>query len=292
MENQCLAIIGGSGLYSLEELEDLKEVDLVTPFGSPSSPITIGRIGETRLAFIARHGHEHEINPTKVPYQANIYALKELGANWCLSVSAVGSLREEIAPGHLVLPDQFIDRTYLRKNTFFEQEITAHVAFADPLCRVLRQAVGDIAKGLAAGSNTKLHQGGTYICIEGPSFSTRAESKLYRSWGADIIGMTNLPEARLAREAQMSYATLALVSDYDCWRSESSDIDIEEIFSYLRKNEDLAKMLILRLAEGLSELSQPPEISQALSSAILTPLDTVSESIKEKLKPILADYLS
>src|SRR5688572_11907515 len=215
MAEPTLGVIGGSGLYELPGLERVERVTLDTPFGAPSDAFVVGHLGGQRLAFLPRHGRGHRLLPSELPFRANLFGMKTLGAEWVLAVSAVGSLREEIAPGHVVVPDQFIDRTRGRQaeSTFFGRGVVAHVAFADPFCPSLSRVLGEAAREAGA----TVHQGGTYVCMEGPLFSTRAESHLYRSWGAHVIGMTNLQEAKLAREAELCFATLALATDYDCW---------------------------------------------------------------------------
>ena len=260
-----LGVIGGSGVYDLPGLEIGTDVTPETPFGQPSGPIRLGRLGASQLAFVARHGPGHRWSPTDVPYRANIYALKQLGVTHLLSVSAVGSLREELPPRSLVLPDQIIDRTVSRPRTFFDQGVVAHVGLADPYCPLLRLAVG--TAGAATGAS--LGQAGTYLCIEGPQFSTRAESNQYRAWGASIIGMTAMPEARLAREAELCYATLALVTDYDVWHEAEADVSVELVIGHLRANSAAAAAIIARLAEqGL-----PPRACRcgdALKDAVMT----------------------
>ena len=219
-----VGIIGGSGLYEMDGLTDVREVTVATPFGAPSDAIVHGRLGATELFFLPRHGRGHRLLPSELPFRANLWALKHLGVSRVIAVGAVGSLREEIAPGHLVVPDQFIDRTFNRVGTFFGNGIVAHVAFGDPVCPVLSQSLVESARRV----NATVHVGGTYVCMEGPQFSTRAESELYRSWGASIIGMTNLQEAKLAREAELCFATLALATDYDCWKQDAQEVSIED----------------------------------------------------------------
>lgn len=287
----AIAVIGGTGFYELPGLENFKAQEVETPFGETSSPIGSGELYGERLLFIARHGPNHSILPSEINYRANIWALKSLGAKWCISVSAVGSLREEIAPGHFVAPRQFIDRTRLRKNTFFGNGLVAHVNFAEPTCPVLRAAVSEIATEVAKRRSQKFHDGQTYLCMEGPAFSTRAESRLYRDWGADIIGMTALPEAKLAREAEIAYTTLALVTDYDCWRSDTADIDIELLLATLRSNSDAAKEIVSNVVSKLSELEPSTLASNALATALITPLDKVPGATINALKPVLGRYL-
>jgi 5'-methylthioadenosine phosphorylase len=240
MQKGKIGVIGGSGLYAMSRLENVQEVQVETPFGAPSDTYITGTLQGRDMVFLPRHGRGHRIAPSALNFRANIYGLKELGVEWVLSVSAVGSMREDIHPGDLVLPDQFFDRTRSRVSTFFDRDVVVHVAFADPVCSVLARALHEAATQTSA----TVHLGGTYLCIEGPQFSTRAESNIYRQWGVDVIGMTNLPEARLAREAELCYATLALATDYDCWHESASDVDIEAILALLHRNVELAQEVI------------------------------------------------
>jgi 5'-methylthioadenosine phosphorylase len=241
MTQPVIGVIGGSGLYELEGLENVEEVRLQTPFGEPSDAYITGTLGGVKLVFLPRHGRGHRFLPSEVPYRANIYGMKMLGVERIISVSAVGSMREEIEPGHIVLPDQFIDRTTgKRDNTFFGAGIVGHVQFANPVCAELSQSLALAAQKAGAS----LHNGGTYICIEGPTFSTRAESNLFRTWGVDVIGMTNLPEARLAREAEICYATVALATDYDCWNDAHDDVSVEAVIAIMHENNEMAKKII------------------------------------------------
>lgn len=287
-----IGIIGGTGLYDLPGLENVEEHDLETPFGKPSAPIISGNFGDETLFFVARHGKGHTLLPSEVPYRANIYALKVLGAKWCISVSAVGSLEEEVAPGNIVIPDQFIDRTKERPATFFGDGVVAHVAFADPFCGVLREKLFEAARDVSVKKEAVVHKGGTYLCMEGPAFSTRAESHSYRRLGARIIGMTNLPEAKLAREAEIAYGTLALVTDYDCWRSETSDVDIQEILATLKSNTELAKDVLAKVIPALGEAKPSELAANALQYAILTNPELISRETKRKLEPIIGRYIS
>ncbi|MCB0346670.1 MAG: S-methyl-5'-thioadenosine phosphorylase [Bdellovibrionales bacterium] len=286
-----IGIIGGTGLYDLPGLDDIREREVKTPFGNPSSPVLSGVVDGVELHFLARHGRGHTLLPSEVNYRANLYALKVVGAKWCLSVSAVGSLQEEFRPGQVLVPDQFIDRTKGRASTFFGEGIVGHVAFADPFCPVMREELFAVASQVAKERSTEAHNGGTYLCMEGPAFSTRAESHMYRSWGASIIGMTNLPEAKLAREAEIAYATLALITDYDCWRSESDDVDIQEILRTLNANADLAKEVILRIAPRLNALEPSSLAANALQFAIITQPDRISADVRERLRPIIGKYI-
>ncbi|MFN8389254.1 MAG: S-methyl-5'-thioadenosine phosphorylase [Bdellovibrionota bacterium] len=291
MSAGTIGIIGGTGLYSLPGLEDVEQIELDTPFGKPSSPITSGRLGETRLLFLARHGIGHKILPTEINSQANIYALKTLGAEWCLSISAVGSLQEELAPGDIVVPDQLIDRTRLRENTFFGEGVVAHVQFADPFCPVLSDALYQTAARLGHAGGIAVQRGGTYVCMEGPAFSTRAESHLYRSFGASLIGMTALPEAKLAREAEIAYAVLALVTDYDCWRSHAADVDVAEILRIMGKNVEFARSVIQHLVPSLKNVRPSSMAADALQAAIITPKELWPAPTKVKLRALLDRYL-
>jgi len=248
-----LGVIGGSGLYAMDALERVEETNADTPFGAPSSPVVSGDLGEHRILFLARHGRGHVIAPTQVNYRANVYALKALGATHLLSISAVGSLREELAPGHVVLPSQLLDRTTRRLSTFFDDSLVAHVAVADPYCPLLSEVVADAAGATGA----VVHRGKTYVCIEGPRFSTRAESHAHRAMGADVVGMTAAPEAFLAREAELPYATLALVTDYDCWR-EREDVDVTSILAIVRANVARAQAIIARVARLLPDARRSP----------------------------------
>ena len=281
-----IGIIGGSGLYAMDGLTDVREVEVETPFGAPSDVVVAGRLGGTQLLFLPRHGRGHRLLPSELPFRANIWALKHLGAERVIAVSAVGSLREEIAPGHLVVPDQFVDRTFGRIATFFGNGIVAHVAFGDPVCPVLSRALVDGARRLGA----TVHAGGTYVCMEGPQFSTRAESELYRSWGASIIGMTNLQEAKLAREAEICFATMALATDYDCWRTGHADVAIDEILRVLAANVDLARRTVTSVAGALPD-RRGCACSRALEHAIITSRDAIPTQVKRDLAPIVGKYL-
>ena len=284
MRKAEIGIIGGSGLYSMPGLEIESEERLETPFGAPSDALVLGKIDGRSVAFLARHGRGHKLLPSELPFRANIYAMKMLGVEYILSVSAVGSLKEEHKPTDFVIPDQFIDRTFARQATFFGEGIVGHVAFGDPICAVAAKAFADACK--AVGVVGKL--GGTYVCMEGPQFSTRAESNLYRSWGADVIGMTNLQEAKLAREAEMSYATLAMVTDYDCWREGHDAVTIEEIVAVLHQNADNASK-VLREAIKLLPKGKSP-YANALKYAVLTQPDAIPAATKQKLELLLAKY--
>lgn len=290
MEAITIGIIGGSGLYKMEALQDIEEVTLETPFGLPSDNLITGRLDNTRVVFLPRHGRNHHLLPSELPFQANIYALKQLGVKYILSASAVGSLQKEIKPLDFVIPDQFIDRTKNRQGTFFGEGIVAHIAFGHPVCGKLGAIIAQAMKNLNL-ADVSLHQGGTYICMEGPAFSTIAESNLYRSWGGSIIGMTNLTEAKLAREAEIAYATIALVTDYDCWNPEHDHVTVETVIHNLHQNAINAQKVIRESVKLIAENPFVSDAHSALQTAILTPLDKVSPETKEKLKAILKKYL-
>ena len=281
-----LGIIGGSGLYEMEGLTEITSVYMSTPFGDPSDEIITGALGDMTMAFLPRHGKGHRFTPSEINYRANIYALKALGVDSIISVSAVGSMKDEIVPGDLVVPHQFIDRTKGRPSTFFGNGIVGHVAFADPVCHALADIV---AKG-AATSGAKVHQGGTYICMEGPQFSTRAESHLYRSWGVDVIGMTNIPEAKLAREAEMCYTTVALATDYDCWHESEEDVSVEAILEIMHKNVENAKTGIAWAAKNMAEKASCG-CSEALKFAIVTDPEMIPDETKADLELIIGKYI-
>jgi 5'-methylthioadenosine phosphorylase len=285
-----IGIIGGSGLYKMDALKDVREVSLDTPFGSPSDALIVGNLEGTEVAFLARHGRNHHLLPTELPFRANIHALKQLGVEYIISASAVGSLKAEVKPLDLVIPDQFIDRTKERIATFFGEGIVAHIAFGDPVCPELAKILGDAVASLNLPEVT-LHRGGTYICMEGPAFSTKAESNLYRSWGATVIGMTNLTEAKLAREAEIAYATLALVTDYDCWHPDHDHVTVEMVIENLHHNAINAQKVIQETVRRL--VANPPVSAahSALKYAILTRLETAPTATKEKLALFLKKYL-
>jgi 5'-methylthioadenosine phosphorylase len=286
-ERADIGIIGGTGLYQMEGFADVAETRLETPFGPPSDSLFVGTLEGHRVAFLPRHGRGHRILPHELNFRANVYAMKALGVQWILSVSAVGSLKERYAPLHMVVPDQFIDRTRGRESTFFGRGLVAHVAFAHPVCprlaRVMAEACGD------AGATH--HVGGTYVCMEGPQFSTRAESELYRSWGADLIGMTNLQEAKLAREAEICYATLAMVTDYDCWHPDHDAVTAGQIIANLGRNAETAKA-VLRAALGRMPTPRDCECASALRHALVTAPGDVPADVKRDLAPIVGRYMS
>ncbi|AFY80659.1 S-methyl-5'-thioadenosine phosphorylase [Oscillatoria acuminata] len=290
MEPVKVGIIGGSGLYQMEALKDVEEVAMKTPFGPPSDAAIVGSLDGIRVAFLARHGRHHSLMPSEIPFRANIYALKKLGVDYIISASAVGSLKEEVKPLDMMVPDQFIDRTQHRMSSFFGEGIVAHIAFGEPVCDRLAEILSDAVASLNL-PEVNLHRGGTYVCMEGPAFSTQAESNLYRSWGASIIGMTNLTEAKLAREAEIAYATLALVTDYDCWHPMHDSVTVEMILDNLHANADHAQKVIQEVVRRLGENPPESKAHSALKYAILTPMDRVPPRIKDKLKVILQKYL-
>jgi 5'-methylthioadenosine phosphorylase len=281
-----LGVIGGSGLYHMDGLREVREVAVTTPFGKPSDKFITGKLGSTEMVFLPRHGRGHRWLPTEINFRANIFAMKKLGVERILSISAVGSLRQEIEPGHVVVPDQFIDRTTQRPSSFFGKGVVAHVSLADPFCKEL---AGRLADG-AQREGARVHPRGTYLCMEGPQFSTRAESHLYRSWGADVIGMTNLQEAKLAREAEICFATLALATDYDCWKDGAADVEIEHVLAVLKQNVELAQKTIRRVAMA-SAASRSCSCASALKNAIITEPARISRADRVKLKPIIGKYL-
>jgi 5'-methylthioadenosine phosphorylase len=286
MENVRIGIIGGSGLYDMAEVVDRTEVTLTTPFGDPSGPYVIGTLRGKRVAFLARHGAGHRLLPSELNFRANIYGMKQLGVEYILSASAVGSLKEELRPLDIVIPDQFIDRTKGRISTFFGQGLAAHVGFAHPFCSRLSAIALD--SGKAAGAT--VHKGGTYVCMEGPQFSTLAESRLYRSWGADVIGMTNLQEAKLAREAEICYSTIALVTDYDCWHPDHDSVTVEMIIANLTQNAKTAQAIIANAVDALP-YERGCECATALKFALITRPDAVPARTLVDLAPIVGRYL-
>ncbi|MCA6575151.1 MAG: S-methyl-5'-thioadenosine phosphorylase [Pseudanabaena sp.] len=288
--NAQIGIIGGSGLYKMSALTDIQEINIDTPFGKTSDAFIYGKLSGTSVVFLARHGRSHHLLPTEVPYRANIYALKSLGVEYIISASAVGSLQEYAKPLDIVLPDQFIDRTTSRTSTFFGEGIVAHVAFGEPICKSLLSVVSSAAESIDLGRN-KVHKGGIYLCMEGPAFSTKAESFLYRSWGAKVIGMTNLTEAKLAREAEIAYATLALVTDYDCWHEDHESVTVEMVVQNLQKNAINAQQVIQNAVAKIAANPPKSEAHHALKTAILTDLSKVSGSSLDRLKVILQKYL-
>ncbi|HEY7163911.1 MAG TPA: S-methyl-5'-thioadenosine phosphorylase [Candidatus Binatia bacterium] len=286
MSKSVIGVIGGSGLYRMPGLKNIREIEVKTPFGKPSDKFVRGRLADAELVFIPRHGQGHRHLPTEINFRANIFGMKTLGVERIISVSAVGSLREQIAPGDVVVPNQAIDRTTQRPSTFFGRGIVAHVSFADPFCRDISERLANAA----AEEGATVHRGGTYLCMEGPQFSTRAESHLYRNWGADIIGMTNLQEAKLAREAEMCFATLALATDYDCWNEAAGDVEIEHVLKILTQNVELAQRTIAR-AVDFFQTPTSCSCASSLKNAIITEPSRIPTKIRAELKPIIGKYL-
>ncbi|MCL4134011.1 UNVERIFIED_CONTAM: hypothetical protein GTU68_000335 [Idotea baltica] len=282
MKNK-IGIIGGSGLYNLESLEKVENIKITTPFGAPSSEIVSGEINGIKVYFLARHGFKHNILPSEVNYKANIYALKSLGVNFCLSISACGSLREEIKPGDFVIPDQIIDFTKNREKTFFGNGVVAHIPFAEPFSNKIRE----VLINELISNDISLHKEATYLCIEGPNFSSKAESRMFRGFGADIIGMTNSPEAHLAREASISYATLALVSDYDSWQEDAKPLDTADLIAILNSSTTKVKEKLALIIEKINQLDQEKSIKNVLDFSLLTQKEDFPKEVKEKLETIL-----
>ena len=287
MAEPVIGVIGGSGLYEIEELTDIREEKIDTPFGMPSDVFITGVLEGVQMVFLPRHGRGHRLLPSEVPYRANIYAMKQLGVERIISVSAVGSMREDIAPGHIVIPDQFFDRTQGRRaSTFFGEGLVGHVQFADPVCDELSGVLYRAAVEVGA----TVHRGGTYLCIEGPNFSTRAESNIYRTWGVDVIGMTNLPEARLAREAEICYGTLALATDYDCWHQDHDDVSVEAVIAIIGQNVATARSII-REAARPAALRRSCQCDEALRHALMTDPGHIPVATRRKLDLLLKKYL-
>lgn len=286
MAEARIGVIGGTNLYQMEGLGNVEEAKISTPFGDPSDAITIGDLVGERVAFLPRHGKGHRISPTELPARANIYALKSLGVEWIISVSAVGSLKDEIHPLDILIPDQLIDRTRSRVNSFFGDGLVAHVGFAEPFCPVL----SNILYQTASEAGATVHNGGTYVVMEGPLFSTKAESFLYRSWGASAIGMTALPEAKLAREAEICYATLACITDYDCWHESSEPVTIDMVLSNLQRNAEMAKRILSR-AVACIPLKRECQCATALQNSIITSPQLIPAPLKEKLRVLIGKYV-
>lgn len=288
MEQVNIGIIGGSGLYQMPELQNVREMAVDTPFGNPSDAFIVGELEGVKVAFLPRHARGHKFLPTEVPYRANIYAMKLLGVEYILSVSAVGSLQEKYAPTDMVIPDQFFDRTRARakESTFFGEGIVGHVTFAHPVCSEL----GDILEASCKTVGVTTHRGGTYICMEGPAFSTKAESNVYRQWGMDIIGMTNLQEAKLAREAEIAYATLALVTDYDCWYEGHDDVTVDMVIEYLNKNVRNAQLILKEAVQRVAAKETPNQYRDAIKNAIFTAPDHWPAETAKKLEAIIGKY--
>ena len=290
MSGWTIGILGGSGLYDIDGLEDAEDVSMTTPWGAPSDRLVKGRIGEVGFVFLPRHGQGHRLTPTAIPYRANIDALKRLGCTDVLSFSACGSLRQDYAPGDFVMVDQFIDRTFAREKSFFGPGMVAHVSMADPVCSRLADLAGEAA--VAAGA--RAHRSGTYLTMEGPQFSSRAESYLYRQWGCDVIGMTNMPEAKLAREAELPYATVAMVTDYDCWHDEVDAVSVTNVLEILKHNTGLAKQTIKTLAarlQGVARTPSPQGIETCLDSALITAPEARDPALLAKLDAVAGRIL-
>jgi 5'-methylthioadenosine phosphorylase len=286
MSEKTVGVIGGAGLYEMEGIEEVQTISLTTPFGDPSDSFMVGRLEDAKVIFLPRHGKGHRIGPSFLNYRANIYGMKLLGVEWIIGVSAVGSMKETIHPGDMVIPDQLIDRTVARPSTFFSEGIVGHVSFADPFCPVLGQILYEAGKEAGA----TVQKNGTYLCMEGPQFSTRAESNLYRSWGVDVIGMTNLPEAKLAREAEICYATIAFATDYDCWHEAEGDVSIGEILRILALSAKTAKRTIRHAVRRLPD-QRTCICSTALQHALITDKTMISEKTKKDLGPIIGKYI-
>ncbi|MBX3128751.1 MAG: S-methyl-5'-thioadenosine phosphorylase [Polyangiaceae bacterium] len=282
-----LGVMGGSGIYDLPQLEDVQRLDVDTPFGRPSGPIVSARHGETRLLFLPRHGAGHRLSPSNIDYRANVAAMKLCGATHLVSLSAVGSMREDIAPGEVVIVDQYLDFTKQRASTFFDDGIVAHVGFGDPVCPLLAREL--VAAAKRAGAT--VHDGGTYVCIEGPQFSTRAESRFYRSLGVSVIGMTAMPEAKLAREAELPYATVALVTDYDCWHETAESVSVHNVLAVLRSNADQAQRIVLELSQSLPDATHSPA-HRALASALITAPEALGAEVRSRLGFLISPHLS
>lgn len=291
MPQAKIGVIGGTGLYRIDDMTDVEEVRIHTPFGDPSDAITIGKVAGVAMAFLPRHGRGHRISPTEIPVRANLWALKSLGIEWIISVSAVGSLRKNIAPRDLVIPDQLYDRTKSRVNSFFEQGIVVHCAFAEPFCPTLSKLLLDAACEL---DDIKIHAGGTYVCMEGPLFSTRAESQSYRKLGMDIIGMTALPEAKLAREAELCYAMIACATDYDCWHESEESVTVEMVMGHLNANVANAQRMLRHIAQKIPFIhrDQACSCAQALANSIVTDPALISAEVKEKYHLLIGKYIS
>lgn len=291
MPHAMIGVIGGTGLYHMAGMTDRQEVTIHTPFGDPSDVITIGKVSGVEMAFLPRHGRGHRISPTEIPVRANLWALKSLGVEWVIAVSAVGSLREDIVPRDLVIPDQLYDRTKSRVHSFFEQGIVVHCAFAEPFCPTLSNLLFDVTAELG---DVKVHRGGTYVCMEGPLFSTRAESQVYRKLGMDIIGMTAVPEAKLAREAELCYATIACATDYDCWHESEESVTVEMVIEHLHANIVNAQRMLCLVAQRIpsTRLSQSCGCAQALANSIVTDPALISAEIKARYELLVGKYIS
>ena len=287
MSHNVLGVIGGSGFYQMKGLDKVELMELETPFGRPSDPFYQGRIGEVEVVFLSRHGRGHRILPSEINFRANVFGMKQLGVTHLVSVSTAGSLKEEIHPGELLVPDQFIDRTFKRPETFFGDGLVVHVSLADPVCANLASDLTNAAKT----GDAAIHNGGTYLCMEGPQFSTRAESNLYRSWGASVISMSAMQEARLAREAEMCYAALVLVTDYDCWHETAAAVDIGEILRVMKANVDKAQNAVSALAHTLGNRPRTCGCQDALKNTIITDRSAIPQRLIDDLRPLVGKYL-
>lgn len=286
MEQIKIGVIGGSGLYQMSDLTEIEEVNVSTPFGDPSTPYTVGNLEGKRIAFLSRHGKGHSISPTEINYRANIYGFKKLGAEWIIAVSAVGSMKEHIQPLDIVIPDQFFDHTKRRISTFFGNGVVGHIGFAHPVCPNLAA----LLERSSRETGVTTHKNGTYICIEGPQFSTKAESNIFRRWGVDIIGMTNLPEAKLAREAEICYSTLALVTDYDCWHETADIVTIEEVISNLMKNLKNARQILRKTVHALP-IDRNCDCGKALANGVITPKEFIPAKTLQDLELLIGKYV-
>jgi len=289
LKNARIGVLGGSGLYEIKELKNIQEITIKTPYGNPSDSLRLGTLGGMEAVFLARHGRNHTFTPTQVPYQANIWAMRSLGVRWIISPSAVGSLQEQIRPLDILIPDQFIDRTHQRPLTFFGDGAVAHVAMADPFCTTLSRILADTGESLMP-EGRQLHRGGTYLAMEGPAFSTKAESNLYRSWGCQVIGMTNHTEARLAREAEIAYASLAMATDYDCWHSDHDNVSVEMIISNLQTNAELANEIVCAAAKEICNQRPSSKAHEALKHGLMTKKENVPAKTREKIDLLTKPY--
>jgi len=287
MTQADIGIIGGTGVYGVEGMTNIRELDVDTPFGKPSSKIMIGTVQDVVVAFISRHNIGHLILPHEIPYAANVYAMKDLGVKYLLSFTAVGSLREDYKPSDIVLVDQYIDRTFNRQQSFFGNGIVAHIPFGEPVCHKLK----DVVKEALVPLNVVVHETGTLVCIEGPAFSTKAESNMYRQWGASIVGMTAIPEAKLAREAEIAYVSIAMVTDFDCWHPDHDHVTVDIVMENLKKNGFNAQRAVVEVVKLIQNNRFVSKAHNTLQDSIMTPVDRIPEETKTKLKPILANYL-
>ncbi len=284
-----LGVLGGSGIYEMNSLKNIKELNIETPYGKPSDTIVLGTIGDIEIIFLARHGRNHTLAPTEIPYKANIWAMRSLGVRWILSLSAVGSLQEQIKPLDIVIPNQFIDRTHQRPLSFFTDGVVAHVTMADPFCHILSRLLTEETEKLLPRER-QVHQGGIYLAMEGPAFSTRAESQLYRDWGCSIIGMTNHTEARLSREAEIAYASLSMVTDYDCWREDSEEVTVGMVINNLKINAKIGAKVVNQIAQRLGTLRPESPSHFALRDGLVTPQEYIPQSTKDKINIFTQPY--